>query len=91
MYYADKEDAYIMKHFFVEEEKTKVSDKILKLTDDVKWDDIVNTFEEVDANGEEKLDVPNTNEDEEEKEKDKAADNAEEKGDKKKKKKKKNK
>lgn len=53
-YYADGEDAYKMKYFFNEDEKEKVRGKILKLTDDIQWKDIMGKLEEVDANGEEK-------------------------------------
>lgn len=55
-YYADGEDAYNMKYFFNEEDKGKGKDKIIKLTDDVEWKDIMNKLEEVDGNGEEKDD-----------------------------------
>jgi hypothetical protein len=60
MYYADKEDAYIMKYFFDQDEINKNSDKILKLTDEIKWEDICNVLEDVDINGEEKLDLPSS-------------------------------
>lgn len=52
-YYADKEDAYKMKKFFKEAEREKEKHKIIQLTSDVKWEDIEDTFEEVDQNGEE--------------------------------------
>jgi vacuolar-type H+-ATPase subunit F/Vma7 len=53
-YYADREDAYKMKKFFKDSEKEKEKDKIIQLTDDLKWEDIKDTFEEVDEKGEEK-------------------------------------
>jgi vacuolar-type H+-ATPase subunit F/Vma7 len=56
-YYADKEDAYKMKKYFKEEEKQKEASKIIQLSNDVKWEDIKDTFEEVDINGEEKSEV----------------------------------
>ncbi len=55
-YYADKEDAYKMKKFFKESEKDKEKSKIIQITSDVNWEDIKDTYEEVDANGEEKSD-----------------------------------
>jgi len=53
-YYADKEDAYKMKKFFREPEREKEMSKIIQISSDVKWEDIKDTYEEVDANGEEK-------------------------------------
>lgn len=55
-YYADKEDAYKMKKFFKESEKDKEKSKIIQITNDVNWEDIKDTYEEVDVNGEEKSD-----------------------------------
>ncbi len=52
-YYHDKEDAYDMKYFFNKEDLEKEKSKIIVLTDDIKYDDIKNHFEEVDINGEE--------------------------------------
>ena len=51
-----------MKYFFSNEEREKCASKIIKLTDDIKWESIMNTFEEVDINGEEKVDVDNEEE-----------------------------
>jgi len=53
-YYADKEDAYKMKKYFKEEDRTKEQSKFIQITSDVKWEDIKDTYEEVDMNGEEK-------------------------------------
>ncbi len=53
-YYADKEDAYKMKKFFKNSERDKEKSKIIEITNDVKWEDICDTYEEVDMNGEEK-------------------------------------
>lgn len=64
-YYADKEDAYIMKYFFNEKDKEEVKDKILKISDQVQWKDICNHLEEVDANGEEKIDSDHKQKDDE--------------------------
>lgn len=41
-----------MKYFFNKEDKE--ANKIIQLTDDIKWEDICNTLEEVDMNGNEK-------------------------------------
>lgn len=88
MYYADKEDAYIMKHFFDEKEKESQKDKILKISDSIDWKDIMHKFEEVDANGEEKADLPQDTESLETKHQETQQDHAEEKKKKKNKKKK---
>lgn len=56
-YYADKEDAYKMKKYFKQAEKEKEKSKFLQLTNEVKWEEIEDAFEEVDTNGEEKIDV----------------------------------
>jgi hypothetical protein len=53
-YYADKEDAYKMKKFFKPADKEKEKSKIIEISSDVKWEDIMDTYEEVDINGEEK-------------------------------------
>jgi len=53
-YYADKEDAYNMKKYFKEEDKLKEKSKFIVLSNDVNWEDIKDTYEEVDLNGEEK-------------------------------------
>ena len=50
-YYADKEDAYKMRKYFKKDKKGK--DKILEISDDIKFDDIKDIFESVDENGEE--------------------------------------
>ena len=42
-----------MKYFFNKEDLEKEKSKIIVLTDDIKYDDIKNHFEEVDINGEE--------------------------------------
>ncbi len=72
-YYADKEDAYKMKKFFKEAERDKEKHKIIQLTSDVKWEDIEDTFEEVDQNGEE-VDVKDKEEKKEGEELDKKVD-----------------
>jgi hypothetical protein len=54
-YYADKEDAYKMKKFFKDSDREKEKAKIIQLSSDVKWEDIADTYEEVDVNGEEKI------------------------------------
>ena len=61
-YYADKEDAYKMKKFFKESDKEKEKSKIIEITSDVKWEDIADTYEDVDINGEEKEKVSEENE-----------------------------
>lgn len=61
-YYADKEDAYKMKKFFKESDKEKEKSKIIQITSDVKWEDIADTYEDVDINGEEKEKVSEENE-----------------------------
>jgi peptide alpha-N-acetyltransferase len=50
-YYGDKEDAYKMRKYFKKDKKGK--DKILEISDDIKFDDIKDIFESVDENGEE--------------------------------------
>lgn len=50
-YYADKEDAYKMKKYFKKEKKGK--EKAIEITDDIKFEDIKDVFEEVDEKGEE--------------------------------------
>ena len=56
-YYADKEDAYKMKKYFKETEREKEASKFIQLTSDVNWEEIKDTYEEVDGNGEEKADT----------------------------------
>ena len=51
-YYADKEDAYKMRKYFKKDKKPK-EEVTLDIIDEIKYDDIKNTFEEVDINGEE--------------------------------------
>jgi hypothetical protein len=70
-YYADKEDAYKMKKFFKEEDKTKEQSKFIQISSDVKWEDIKDTYEEVDVNGEEKTDEKEEKKDDQEPEDDK--------------------
>jgi hypothetical protein len=70
-YYADKEDAYKMKKFFKEEDKTKEQSKFIQISSDVKWEDIKDTYEEVDVNGEEKTDDKEEKKDDQEPEDDK--------------------
>ena len=53
-YYADKEDAFKMKKYFKESDKEKDKDKFIEISNDIKWEDIKDTFEEIDVNGEEK-------------------------------------
>ena len=50
-YYADKEDAYKMKKYFKKEKKG--NEKEIEITDDIKFEDIKDVFEEVDEKGEE--------------------------------------
>lgn len=50
-YYADKEDAYKMKKYFKKEKKG--NEKAIEITDDIKFEDIKDVFEEVDEKGEE--------------------------------------
>ena len=69
-YYADREDAYKMRKYFKKEKKG--SDKIIEITDDLKFEDIKDFFEEVDENGEEissKKNQENNENEEENKEK----------------------
>ena len=63
-YYADKEDAYKMKKFFKESDKEKEKSKFIQITSDVKWEDIADTYEDVDINGEEKEKVTDEKENE---------------------------
>lgn len=50
-YYADKEDAYKMKKYFKKDKKG--NEKAIEITDDIKFEDIKDIFEEVDEKGEE--------------------------------------
>jgi len=51
-YYADKEDAYKMRKYFKKDKKPK--DEVnIEIKDEIKYDEIKDYFEEVDANGEE--------------------------------------
>ena len=50
-YYADKEDAYKMKKYFKREKKG--NERAIEITDDIKFEDIKDVFEEVDEKGEE--------------------------------------
>ena len=61
-YYADKEDAYKMKKYFKDVEKEKEQKKFITITNEVKWEDIKDTYEDVDVNGEEKVDEKEENE-----------------------------
>lgn len=65
-YYADKEDAYKMKKYFKPAEKEKEKSKFIEISSDVKWEDIMDTYEEVDVNGEEKEKVADGNEEKKE-------------------------
>ena len=67
-YYADKEDAYKMRKYFKKDKKPK--DEVnIEIKDEIKYDEIKDYFEEVDANGEEI--VKENNEKPEEKENEK--------------------
>ena len=78
-----------MKKFFKEEDKAKEQHKFIELTSDINWDEIKDSYEVVDVNGEEHIQEYTTEEKEKEKEKElEVEDNKE---DKKKKKKNKNK
>ena len=50
-YYADREDAYKMRKYFKKDKKK--GDKIIEITDDLKFEDVKDVFEDVDENGEE--------------------------------------
>ena len=50
-YYADKEDAYKMKKYFKKDKKG--NEATIVISDDIKYEDIKDVFEEVDINGEE--------------------------------------
>ena len=50
-YYADKEDAYKMRRYFKKEKKG--NEKSIEISDDIKFEDIKDVFEEVDEKGEE--------------------------------------
>ena len=52
-YYADKEDAYKMRKYFKKDKKPK-DEVTIEIKDEIKYDEIKDVFEEVDANGEEK-------------------------------------
>lgn len=53
-YYADKEDAYKMRKYFKKSKKeNKDKEKTIEITDDIKFEDIKDIFEEVDEHGEE--------------------------------------
>ena len=52
-YYADKEDAYKMRKYFKKDKKPK-DEVTIEIKDEIKYEDIKDVFEEVDANGEEK-------------------------------------
>ena len=57
-----------MKYFFKEEDKVKEKSKILILSDNVEWNDICNSIEDVDDNGEEiDIDVQENKKDENQK------------------------
>lgn len=67
-YYADKEDAYKMRKYFKKDKKPK--DEVnIEIKDEIKYNEIKDYFEEVDANGEEI--VKENNEKPEEKESEK--------------------
>ena len=51
-YYADKEDAYKMRKYFKKDKKPK-DEVTIEIKDEIKYDEIKDVFEEVDANGEE--------------------------------------
>ena len=52
-YYADPEDAYKMRKYFKKDKKPK-DEVTIEIKDEIKYEDIKDVFEEVDANGEEK-------------------------------------
>ena len=67
-YYADKEDAYKMRKYFKKDKKPK--DEVnIEIKDEIKYDEIKDYFEEVDANGEEIIKENNEKPEEKEKEK----------------------
>ena len=63
-YYADKEDAYKMRRYFKKEKKG--NEKSIEISDDIKFEDIKDVFEEVDEKGEE---IPIKEEDKKEEDK----------------------
>ena len=84
-YYADKEDAYKMRKYFKKDKKPK--DEVnIEIKDEIKYDEIKDYFEEVDANGEEI--IKENNEKPEEKENEKTENEEHKKKEKEKKKKK---
>ena len=78
-YYADKEDAYKMRKYFKKDKKPK-DEVTIEIKDEIKYDEIKDVFEEVDANGEE---IPMDIKDKTEKEKEKETNNEENKEEKK--------
>ena len=67
-YYADKEDAYKMRKYFKKDKKPK--DEVnIEIKDEIKYDEIKDYFEEVDANGEEIIKENNEKSEEKENEK----------------------
>jgi peptide alpha-N-acetyltransferase len=67
-YYADKEDAYKMRKYFKKDKKPK--DEVnIEIKDEIKYDEIKDYFEEVDANGEEIIKENNEKPEEKESEK----------------------
>jgi peptide alpha-N-acetyltransferase len=67
-YYADKEDAYKMRKYFKKDKKPK--DEVnIEIKDEIKYDEIKDYFEEVDANGEEIIKENNEKPEEKENEK----------------------
>ena len=73
-YYADKEDAYKMRKYFKKDKKSK-DEVTIEINDEIKFDDIVKVFEEVDINGEE---LPMEKKEEKKEEKDKNKEEKEE-------------
>lgn len=52
-YYADKEDAYDMRKYFKESERKESNKKPIDINCDLKFEEIKDCLEDVDANGEE--------------------------------------
>ena len=67
-YYADKEDAYKMRKYFKKDKKPK-DEVSIEIKDEIKYDEIKDYFEEVDANGEEIIKENNEKPEEKENEK----------------------
>ena len=70
-YYADSEDAYKMRKYFKKDKKPK-DEVTIEIKDEIKYEEIKDVFEEVDANGEEiPIDVKDKKENEKKEEENK--------------------